>query len=485
MSEVPAERIASGLSVTDAGTAAALVTDGDTVAVSGFGGVGYAKAVPPLLADRSGLTIISAGGVGGEIDEVLVEAGAVERRTHFQTRRTMRDAINAGDIAFFDRHVSSFGDDVKFEQGVSVDVAIIEAVAVGEDWVIPSTSIGHVPSFVAAADSLIIEINHAQPIELAKVHDMYIRPDPPNREPIPLADPVDRIADARISFDPGALDAVVESEKADDPYTFREPTEVDRTIGEHLGAFLDGEMESNPLLAETVALQFGVGSMGNALMGALSDLDFSDREVVYFGEVVQDGLLDMLAADRLTGASATSLALSVEGQQRFFDAIDMFAENVVLRPGDISNSPALINRFGVVGINSAVEVDLYGNANATHVGGKQMVNGIGGGLDFSRNSRLSVLALPATAAGGDISRIVPVTPHVDHVEHDVSIVVTEHGVADLRGRSPRERAQELVRVADPSFRDELQAYLDRAETGAGQTPHDLETAFDWHISWSS
>lgn len=485
MSQVPSTRIAAERSVTDAESAGTIVDDGDTVAVSGFGGVGYAKVVPPTLTDREGLTIISAGGVGGEIDEILIEAGAVDRRTHFQTRRTIRNAINAGEIAFFDRHVSSFGDEVKFEQGISVDVAIVEAVAVGENWLIPSTSIGQVPAFIAAADRLIVEVNHAQPVELAKVHDIYVRPDPPDREPIPLADPVDRIADAKIRFDPEKLGAVVESDRVDDPYTFREPTAADRQIGEHLGRFLAAEMGSNPLLAETVALQFGVGSMGNALMGALSDLEFADREVVYFGEVVQDGLLDMLAEDRLTGASATSLALSVEGQQRFFDEIDLFAENVVLRPGDISNSPALINRFGVVGINSAVEVDCYGNANATHVGGKNMISGIGGGLDFSRNCRLSVIALPSTAADGDISRIVPVVPHVDHVEHDVSVVVTEHGVADLRGTSPRERAERLVAIADPSFRSDLRAYLERAQAGSGQTPHDLETAFDWHIAWSS
>ena len=484
MSGEVADRLVGDLPVTSVEEAAAVVADGDTVAVSGFGGVGYPKAVPEALADHESLTIVTGGGVGGEIDEVLVESGAMERRTHFQTRRTVRTAINDGDVAFFDRHVSQFGDEVRFGPGLDVDVAIVEAVAVGEDWVVPSTSIGQAPALIRAADRLVVEVNRAQPRSLEAVHDVYERAAPPAREPIPLSGPTDRIGESSIPFEAGKLRAVVESDRPDDPYTFREPTDVDREIGAHLGSFLEAEIESNPLLADTVTLQFGVGSMGNALMAALADVDVGDRELIYFGEVVQDGLLDMLDEGRLEGVSATSLALSEAGQQRFFDDIDRYVDDVVLRPGDLSNNPALIERFGVVGVNSAVEVDCYGNANATHVGGTRMINGIGGGGDFVRNCRLSIVALPSTAAGGEISRIVPMTPHVDHTEHDVSVVVTEHGVADLRGLSPRERAAAIVDVADPSYRGELEVYLDRAADGGGQTPHDLETAFDWHVTWS-
>lgn len=483
MSEVVDERLVGDLPLSAARDAAAVVSDGATVAVSGFGGVGYPKAVPPELADCESLTVVSAGGVGGEIDEVLVESGAMDRRMHFQTRRAVRDAINGGDVAFFDRHVSQFGDELRFGRGLDVDVAIIEAVAAGPDWFVPSTSIGHALSLVRAADRLVLEVNRVQPAELAAVHDVYERAAPPDREPIPVGGPIERIGESRIGFDADKLRAVVETEIPDDPYTFREPTDVDLTIGDHLGEFLADEATTNPLLEESVSLQFGVGSMGNALMGALSEIDFGDREVVYFGEVFQDGLLDMLDSGELGGASATSLALSREGQRRFFADIERYADDVVLRPADLSNNPALIERFGVVGVNSAVEVDLYGNANATHVGGTRMVNGIGGGGDFVRNCRLSVVALPSTAAGGDVSRIVPMTPHVDHTEHDVSVVVTEHGVADLRGLSPRERAAALAEIAHPSFRDDLESYASRAAAFGGHTPHDLETAFDWHVEW--
>jgi len=192
-----------------------------------------------------------------------------------------------------------------------------------------------------------------------------------------------------------------------------------------------------------VRLQFGVGSLGNALMGVISKVDFGDRDLIYYGEVIQDGLLDLLDEGRLRSASATSLALSAAGQDRLFNHVDRYADDVVLRPADVSNSPVLIDRFGVVAVNSALEVDLYGHVNSTHVNGSRVLNGIGGSGDFTRNAPLSVIALSSTVSG-DISRIVPMVTHVDHTEHDVDVIVTEQGVADLRGTSPVERAERLV-----------------------------------------
>jgi len=482
---VPSDRIRGDLPLAGPADAAAEVPAEATLLVSGFGGVGYPKRVPEALAagDDRELTVISGGGVGGELDEALVESGDLARRYPFQTRRTVREAINEGRVRFHDRHISRLADEVLFgglRHGMSgATVAVIEAVAVGKDWLIPSTSVGHTPAYVEAADRLIVEVNAAQPRELAAVHDVYRRAAPPDREPIPLSDPVGRVDDAAVRFDPERLAAVVETDRPDDPYEFREPDAVDRGIAANLREFLEAELERNPLFAEAVAIQFGVGSLGNALMGALGDVELGDRDAVYFGEVVQDGLLDLLDEGVLRGASATSLALSEAGQERFFAAIDDYAEDVVVRPADVSNAPELIDRFGVLGINSAVEVDLGGNVNATHLRGTHVVNGIGGGGDFARNCRLGVIALPATAADGDVSRVVPKAPHVDHTEHDASVVVTEHGVADLRGKSPRERAEALTGIADPRYREDLAAYRERAESGGGNTPVDLETAFDW------
>lgn len=476
-------RIVGTLPLVDSTTAAKAIAADDTVLVSGFGSVGYPKAIPLALAESGrdlSLTIVSGGSVGEEIDVALVEAGAIARRYPYQARPPIREAINDGRIAFNDRHIASLGDEVQFGGLVDPDVAIVEALAVGENWFIPSTSVGHTPAFVDSVDRLIIEVNTAQPRSLEAFHDIY-RPNlPPNRNPAPISDPGERIGDSRIEFDSDTLEAVVETNCRDEPYSFREPTEDDSVIATNLREFLTSEVERSPIFEESVRLQFGVGSLGNALMGALVEADFGTRDLVYYGEVIQDGLLDLLDEGSLRSASATSLALSTDGQNRLFENAGRYAENIVLRPADLSNSPALINRFGVIAVNSALEVDVYGHVNSTHVNGSKIINGVGGSGDFTRNAPLSIITFPSTAGGGDVSRIVPMVPHVDHTEHDVDAVITEQGVADLRGTSPSERARLLVsECAHPSFREDLEDYLDQAEANGSHAPHDLDAAFSW------
>ncbi|WP_135301970.1 acetyl-CoA hydrolase/transferase C-terminal domain-containing protein [Haloarcula amylovorans] len=467
----------------DAADAAADIAADATILTSGFGSVGYPKAVPLALAEDGrdlALTIVHSGNVGEEIDVDLVESGAIERRFSYQFSSTARAATNRREIAFSDRDASSIGDEVQYGGLVDPDVAVVEAVAVGEGWFIPSTSIGQVPAFVDAADSLVVELNRTQPLELQALHDVYRPGKPPEREPIPLTDPGARIGTNHVSFDPEKLVGVVETDIADSTYTFREPTDDDLAIAANLGSFLAREMERSPVFDDAIHLQFGVGSLGNALMGELKELDFGDRDVVYFGELIQDGLFDMLDAGRLECASATSMALTDEGQERLFDDIERYAEDIVLRPADIANHPGLIDQFGVVGVNSAIEFDIYGNVNSTHVGGTRMINGVGGSADFNRNSLVTVCALPSSLKGGDISRVVPMTFHVDHTEHDIDIFVTEQGVADVRGLSPVERAELIIEnCAHPSFADDLQAYLDDVQEQDNHIPHDVERAATW------
>ena len=246
-----------------------------------------------------------------------------------------------------------------------------------------------------------------------------------------------------------------------------------------MAALLAAELEADPAFDDRVALQFGVGSLGNALMGALEGVPFGSRELVYYGEVIQDGLLDLLDSGRLDSASAASLALSADGQTRLFEDIERYAESIVLRPSAISNSPALIRQLGVIAVNSALEVDLYGHVNSTHLAGSRIVNGIGGSGDFLRNAPLSIVTLGATAADGDISRIVPMVPHVDHTEHDVDVVITDEGVADLRGLAPAARAEALIaNCAAPAYRAALERYRETA-AGSGHEPHDRSRALDW------
>ncbi|UWG46374.1 Acetyl-CoA hydrolase [Halanaeroarchaeum sp. HSR-CO] len=482
----PSERLAGDLPIVDAEAAAEIVPDDATVAVSGFGSVGNPKAVPSALARAAesgrdlSLSIVSGGSTGEQIDTQLIEADAMARRYPFQGRSTSRKAINDRRVAFQDTHIARLGESVELGTFVDADVAIIEAVAVEPGRLVPSTSIGHTPSYIAAADEVIVEVNESQPIELAEVHDVFRPGLPPHRGPIPLSAPGERIGDPWVEFDDSKLRGVVLTDDPDTPYSFREPTETDQRIADNFASFMAQEMERNPALSETIRLQFGVGSMGNALMGALSSFETGGRPLEYYGEVIQDGMLDLLEDGTFRDASATSLALSEDGQARLFENIERYDDEIVLRPADISNRAELIDRFGVVAVNSGVEIDIYGNVNSTHVNGTRMLNGIGGSGDFNRNGVVSVTALPSTAAGGDISRVRPAVTHVDHTEHDISVIVTEHGVADLRGLSPVERAQEIItECAHPDYRDRLNDYLDHASEEAGHTPHDLDVAYSW------
>lgn len=149
---------------------------------------------------RSLLTLVSSGSVGDEIEIDLVESGAIERRFSYQSSKAARDATNRREIAFSNRNVSQIGDEVQYGGLVYPDIAIVEAVAVGQNWFVLSTSIGEVPAFVEAADRLFVELNHRQPLELQSLHDIY-RPDaPPDRDPIPLTAPGKRIGDHYVEF---------------------------------------------------------------------------------------------------------------------------------------------------------------------------------------------------------------------------------------------------------------------------------------------
>jgi len=139
------------------------------------------------------------------------------------------------------------------------------------------------------------------------------------------------------------------------------------------------------------------------------------------------------------------LTPSADYLKKFIDNIDFYKQHIILRPQEISNSPEIARRLGVIAMNTAIEADIYGNVNSTHIMGSRLMNGIGGSGDFARSAYLSIFMTGSTAKNGDISCIVPMCSHVDHTEHDVCVIVTEQGLADLRNKSPRERALEVIK----------------------------------------
>ena len=261
---------------------------------------------------------------------------------------------------------------------------------------------------------------------------------------------------------------------------FADPDECSNKIAGYIIDFFHEEVKKGRMPANLLPIQSGVGNVANAVLAGLQASPFEN--LTGYTEVLQDGMLDLIMSGKMTQASATAMSLSPEALARFNANIEELRKRIILRPQEITNHPEVSRRLGVLAINAMIECDLYGNVNSTHVMGTNMMNGLGGSGDFARNAFTSMFVSPSVAKGGAISCITPMVSHVDHTEHDVMIIVTEQGLADLRGLSPRQRAQKIIdNCAHPDYRPMLQDYYDRAAQTAGmQTPHLLDESLSWH-----
>lgn len=470
--------------------AAELISPGMTVAMSGFTGAGYPKAVPQALAARMDaaagdfrIRVLTGASTAPELDGALARANGLELRLPYQSDPALRERINAGEIEYIDMHLSHVAQHTWFGFFGHIDVAVVEVVAILEDGrLVPSSSVGNNKTWLEQADRIILEVNRSQPAAMEGMHDVYYGTAlPPERQPIPLVHPDDRIGTPYLHVDPAKVVAVVETAAPDRNSPFNPPDEASRQIAGHLLDFFAGEVKHGRLTPKLLPLQSGVGNIANAVLGALADGGYEG--LTAFTEVIQDGMLKLLKDGVLSVASATSFSLSATGVEEFNANVDFYRERIVLRPQEISNHPELIRRLGCIAMNGMIEADIYGNVNSTHVAGTRVMNGIGGSGDFARNGYLSVFMSPSTAKNGSISGIVPMASHVDHTEHDTMVIVTEQGIADLRGLAPKQRAQLIIdRCAHPDYRPMLQDYFDRAKRDSygKHTPHLLGEALSWH-----
>ena len=472
--------------VMSAADAAALIEDGMTVGMSGFTRAGEAKAVPRALAERAKtqplqITLMTGASLGNDLDKQLTEAGVLARRMPFQVDSTLRRAINAGEVMFIDQHLSETVEQLRNHQLKRPDIAVIEAVAITEQGhIVPTTSVGNSASFAIFAKQVIIEINLAHNPNLEGLHDIYIPTYRPTRTPIPLVAVDDRIGSSAIPIDPAKIVAIVISNQADSPSTVLPADAETQSIADHLIDFFKQEVAAGRMENNLGPLQAGIGSIANAVMCGLIDSPFHD--LTMYSEVLQDSTFDLIDAGKLSFASGSSITLSSRRNVDVFGNLEKYKDKLVLRPQEISNHPEVVRRLGIIAINTALEFDLYGNVNSTHVGGTKMMNGIGGSGDFARNAHLAIFVSKSMAKGGAISSVVPMVSHVDHTEHDVDILVTEQGLADLRGLAPRERARLVIdNCVHPDYRAALNAYFEAACAKGGHTPHLLREALQWHI----
>lgn len=466
-----------------------MIEDGQTVGFSGFTPAGAPKAIPRAIAKRAmqeheggrsfKIGVLTGASTGISLDGELAKADAVLWRTPYQSDKTLRERINRGQTRFFDMHLSLVPQYVRYGFLGPIHWAVVEVSDVRADGsLVLSTSIGASPTYLKQAQRVLLEWNQRHPPDLRGIHDIYEPLDPPYRREIPVYAADDRIGSEVVQIDPSKIAGIVHSNEEDETAAFRESDEVTQKIGENVAEFLAREMHDNHIPKGFLPIQSGVGNVANAVLRALGEHPDIPPFQMY-SEVLQDSVVDLIMEGHVRFVSATSLTLSPEKMKFFYEHLDEMKRRIILRPQEVSNSPEVARRLGVISINTAIEVDIFGNVNSTHVFGRNMMNGIGGSGDFTRNAYMSIFTCPSVAKNGAISAVVPHCSHMDHSEHSVQVVVTEQGVANLRTLDPATRARTIIQnCAHPDFRDELQGYCELAKEG--YTPETLALAFAMH-----
>lgn len=453
--------------------AAAKIRHGMTVGMSGFTGSGYPKVVPIALANRieaenaagnrMRVKVWTGASTGPELDGALAKANGIELRLPYNSDPIARERINKGEMDYLDIHLSQVAP--MAWQGFlgPLDVAVVEVTAIKPDGtLVPSSSVGNNKTWLDRAKAIILEVNEWQNPALEGMHDIYYGTAlPPHRVPIPLVKPDDRIGQPTLRCDLSKVVAVVPTNAPDRNAPFTPPDDTAKAIAGHLLEFLKHEVKMGRLPENLLPIQSGVGNIANAVLSGLNDGPFHDMTA--YTEVIQDGMLDLLDSGRLLMASATSFSLSPEAAERVNANMERYRGRMILRPQEISNHPEIVRRLGCIAMNGMIEADIYGNINSTCVMGSRIQNGIGGSGDFARNAYISIFVTPSTAKGGAISAIVPQASHVDHIMQDVAVIATEQGIADMRGLSPKKRAELVIEnCSHPDYRDGLRDYYQRA-----------------------
>ncbi len=469
--------------------AAQLVQHNDNVGFSGFTPAGCPKVVPEAIAKRAieehkagrefKIGMFTGASTGPHLDGALAKADAIKFRTPYQSNKDLRSAINGGTAPYYDMHLSMLAQELRYGFLGKVDVAIVEAADVTEcGEIVPTSGVGILPTICRLADKIIVELNEKHPKEIRGIHDLTEPLDPPHRKALEIYNVEDRIGQDHIKVDPAKIVGVVRTDAPVDDAAFSPLDDVTKAIGNNVAKFLVHEMQEGRIPESFLPFQSGVGNVANAVLAALGDHPDIPVFDVYT-EVIQDAVISLMKKGKVHFASGCSLSVSPQVLDTIYSDLPFFKERIVLRPQEYSNNPEIVRRLGIITINTALEADIFGNVNSTHVNGTRMMNGIGGSGDFTRSGYLSIFTTPSTAKDGKISAFVPMVSHLDHNEHSVKVIISEYGVADLRGKSPRQRADEIINnCVHPDYKDLLRAYVKL--TPQGQTPQCLEAAFAFH-----
>ena len=471
--------------VAPVGEAARIIRSGMTVAMGGYTACGYPKVIASELAARKRggedlkISLLSGAQLGQDVFEELGQAGVLERFSPLIGSKTMTRLANSGGFHYVELPMNRLPRLLRSGSLGRVDVAVVEAVGfTKEGRLIPSNSLGMVPNYLEAAEAVIVELNHTLPKGLDGLHDSYLPLPPPRTQPIPLVNVKQRIGAPYLAVAPDKIKYVVASDRSDFIPEAEKKTDTTAITDNLLNVL---ELESKKNWNNSLRpFQTGFGNLTNAILAALKVSRFRDLE--FFCGGVVDAHMELLLAGKVRGISTGSLQMGPLIRQTLEADPVLCREHLVIRNTEQTNHAETISRLGLISLNSGLEIDIYGNVNASHIMGSKVVNGIGGGANFAQNSLLSVVIIPSITKGGEISSIVPMVPHNDISEHDVDIIVTENGVADLRGKDEMERALAIINnCAHESYRDALLDYLfTAANEYGGHHPMSLSKAFSWH-----
>ena len=468
--------------------AAEFVQNGMTIGVSGFTSPGSPKVVTPAIAAKARreheagrefkVNIFSGASTNDFTDGELSRANAMNFRAPYQSLAELRKHINSDEVHYNDRHLSEMSQEFRYGFYGKMDLAIVEVQSITDQGdMVLGTGLGSTPTWLHCAEKVIIEINDQIPETIYGLHDVYIPLDPPMRREIPIYKASDRAGKPIAHVDPKKVIGVVRTSKplglAD---SFTPVDDVTRKIGENVCDFLVGEMKQGRIPKSFLPIQSGVGNIANAVLDALENSTEIPPFEMYT-EVVQDSVLKLLETGRCKFASTCSMTFSHDAMMEFFAKPELH-DKILMRPCEISNNPEVVRRIGVISMNTALECDIFGNINSSHVSGSRLMNGIGGSGDFTRNAYTSIFLCPSIKKDDCISTIVPMVTHTDHTNHSVDIIITDQGIADLRFKDPMQMAEEIIEhAAHPVYRPLLREYLAHAGKGHIHLNPDLALAF--------
>lgn len=402
----------------------ALLTPGATIYVGGSCAEprGILDALTGMGLDVPDISYIQQPlGAVNQRDLSTLSPGA-SQRTFFMTP-FLQDGLAVGRVEFVPMHMRTIFDHL---QGSAIDVAILQGARDRNGELRFGPNVDYVDAVLESAKSIVIELNTS-----------FTAP----------------IGAPRI--DPARIDLLVETEAARPTYPLSGSDDTSDKIGELIAGLIhDGD-----------CLQTGIGAVPAAILKNLEDRN----DLGFHGGLMDNGIMDLINQGVINGRRKTLdghqhvLGMAL-GDDTLLDwlANDAAAENVVFRSADYTHEISVISQIdNFVSVNSAIEIDLMGQVNAEVAGGRQ-ISGTGGSVDFMRSAKASrngrsIVAMASTARGGSVSRIIPKVSTVTALRTDVDIVVTEFGVADLRHASLASRREQLIAIAHPDFRDQLQS----------------------------